>query len=193
MKVILKKAKIGKNVNLIQNIHRQNNLEGIIISSLHYFSKLNFNELETSRLEDYKVQVITTSFSIIELLIESMEPGALPLHNVGILRKLVYHDFKPFLNFLNSLYKNFHDDLSDYDDSNVKKLIRWLLRHVNNVVDFSFAHQELLNQLDDQVKSIYEVCFNFLKFQLFDIEKLTTNPIDLLVDIEDITGTNVSY
>lgn len=190
---MLKKSTRVKNSKIVHDVHKEKNLEGILISSLSFISKLNFNEIEDSKLENEKVEIIEKSFKIIGLLIESLNPCDVPLTGARIMVKLAYHDFKPFLNFLKNIFNQFQKELSDYDDTNVKRIIRTMLKHVNNVVELTYNYSELSSKLDNDVKLIYEVCFNFLKFQQFDLNKLSDNPFDLLVDIDDITGQCVIF
>lgn len=190
-KTLVKKAVMAKNRKIVHELHKQNNLEGLLISSLSFLSKLRFNEIETSEIEEHKVKIIKKSFKIIQLLGSSLTTCDLPLHAAKILVKLAYHDIDSILNFLKNLFNEYKNQLSDYNDSLVKGLIRSLLKHIDSIVDLTFSYPELRDKLNSQVRPIYEVCFSFLKFQQFDLDKLAQNPFDLMVDIEDVTGSCV--
>lgn len=63
---------------------------------------------------------------------------------------------------------------------------------MHELCKFTFEHKQFRIILGDYVSVIYKICFNFLRFEKFDIEKLKTDPMNLLLDVEYIVEEHVS-
>ena len=111
--------------------------------------------------------------------------------------KLVLEVLPTLLKLLKELYLRYPEFFASYEDhkSNVKKLvlIGFQVLDMVTILSFDCNYTEYgLNTIEDRLESIFEVCFDYLKFMGNDLTYLVQDPKEVLNEIKDIVGSCVS-
>lgn len=125
-------------------------------------------------------------------MMNSIENYPYPVEKAKVLVKIVYSGIGRKVDFLNKAYSLYKNDLSEFGDSAVKKIVRAQLKYLENIAEFTYDNEKLRTKLNDHIGQLFFSCFKFLKFQNFDVQKLKSNPLDLIIDIENMIGDCVS-
>ena len=192
LQTVILKIKQGLLTSEATKLLLSEQVEGILITTASLLQRIRAEKVDISKTEELKFLTVKRILKVIRLLTLSIQPLSIPFKQTFRLVKVVYFDFDHFLDFLKNLFQCYKDEMSDYDETDIKKLVIVMLKYLSYAIKFGYSHEAIRSQVDNHIQPIFEICFSFLMFRGFDFEKMRQNPMDFKLNIEDIIGDCVS-
>lgn len=148
-KRIIRKAQTQKFFEVVDNIHKNTQIEGILISVLKFLPKIDISLLKTDKKIHKLAEIISAGFRIVQVMMKGIKEYPYPLEKAKILIKVVYFNFGKRLAFLNKAFKLYHNDFSEFGDNEVKQIVNQNLKFLNKVVTFTYQHDNLRTRLNN--------------------------------------------
>ena len=195
LKIIFRFTKLSMDHKLFEIqefIHNDNSVQGILISLLDFQDSLIIEQFDNSATQQLIAKIVILCTRTLVQMMRSIAKYPYPIEKASNLKKLAFHKLDQKISILKRLYDHYHQLLDDFFSSPVKNLICKYMEYLYELCSFCFSHKQLRMVLAEHVSAIFKISFSFLKFERFDIEKLKTDPMNLLLDIEYIVEDHVS-